>query len=453
MSDGIKIVPGTAPANPTIYSFAPTQGGIGTQITVAGASFNPSQYAPQDLLVLGRGVHGFLGRATQLTQTGLRMVTTYRTPFSKPTAITVIPGRTTSVVLPTMPGRPPFPLAKTFRGDGSPRFTSTQTFDPRSSTDAPCGGPPTKVTLHPRVDLNKVYIDFPATLCIGDKWKYELLVSDVDAGDEPFKFSFDSRDTSGGWTAGLPASGPLGKMILDFQLTGHVNQVSESQSDATPVFVATPTSTGVCIELNPNNPNRVNHNIAIDLAGFYELEFGPGTTTSMIIKGVEDGFNPANGPELTNPDPALLAVLQQAGSGQSQRQYDQNIYDAYLVDKVNLPGTGAIRGMAVEVRLRAAGSSLTINDSMSLDWTGTATQYPIMAWGMSMQRLSYLGFIWTVGDDFTFCWDLAELPLINASNVTTGYRDILSSGNDGDLDLYVQDDTDVDYIKVWIVRC
>ena len=147
---------------------------------------------------------------------------------------------------------------------------------------------------------------------------------------------------------------------------------------------------------------------------------------------------------------AVAAIQAIVGGAQSQRQFDQDTANAYLVDKLTLPGTGPIRAMAVEVRLRAAASSLTSNDSMGLEWLGTSNT---MAWSGSMQRFASLGFQWVVGDDHVFCWDLAELPRIDTGNVTTGYANILTSGDDGFLDLYVQDDTDVDYVKVWIVRC
>ncbi len=454
MSDAITMIPGAAPPNATIYDFAPTQGEVGTVVTVAGASFDPVHYAPQDLLVRGSGVHGFLGRATQLTQTGLAMVTTYHTPFPKPTPISVVPGHETTRTLPTMPGYPPFPPARTFRSDGTPVFTSTQDFDPRPATDTASAGPATKVTAHPRLVGNKVYLDFPATLCQGDKWRYELILSDLDAGDEIAAFTFDSRDPNGAWTAGLFAGGAIGATILGFQLTGHVGSEPESTQDPTPIFLVTSTSTGLCIELNPNNPNRANHTLALDLLSFYEVEFGPGTTTSFVMHGVADGYSPVNGPEPTTPDPALLTAIQQAvGGAQQQRQYDENLVNAFLVDRLALPGSGPIRAMTVEVRLRAAGSSLTYNDSQSFEWSGTASPYPIMAWTASMQNLADLGFQWVVGDDHAFCWDLAELPVVNSSHITTGYRDILYAGLDGLLDFYVQDDTDVDYIKVWIVRC
>lgn len=451
MSDGVRITPGTAPAGPTIYAFDPPQGGVGTQIAVQGATFDPAHYAPQDLLVLGRGVHGFLGEVTQLTQTGMLVETTYHTPFPKPTPITVVPGRTTTRTLPTMAGYPAFPTARTFRSDGTARFASPQTFDPRDPARGLADGAPTKVTVHPRVELNKVYVDFPATLCPGDKWRYTLVLSDLDAGDELAAMSFDSRNPNGGWTAGLFVGGAVARTILGFQLTGHVGTEPESSSDPTAIFLVTPTATGVCIELNPNNQNRAGHTIACDLASFYEVEFGPGTTTSMVMHGVEDGFDPANGPETTTPNPALVAAIQAiVGGAQSQRQFDQDLANKYLVDKLALPGTGPIRAMAVEVRLRAAASSLTSNDSMGLEWLGTGNT---MAWSGSMQRFASLGFQWVVGDDHVFCWDLAELPQIDTGNVTTGYANILTSGDDGFLDLYVQDDTDVDYVKVWIVRC
>lgn len=136
------------------------------------------------------------------------------------------------------------------------------------------------------------------------------------------------------------------------------------------------------------------------------------------------------------------------GTAQTQRQYDQDLLNSYLVDRLALPGTGAIRAMAVEVRMRAAGSSLAYNDSLDFEWLGTANPYPAMAWNVSMQLMDSFGFQWVPGNDHVFSWNLAELPILSTSHVTTGYADILSSGDDGLLDFYVQDDTDVDCIQV-----
>jgi hypothetical protein len=452
-SNGVELRPIAAPPNPTVYAFAPSGGGVGTRLQVHGATFRPGRYAPGDYLVMGQGVHGFLARATRVTDTGLDVTTTYHTPFPKPTPITVVPGRRRTVQLPTMSGRPAFPPAHTFRSDGTPRTTSSQRFDPRRNGGADMPTHKTSVDVHLTLDVtnNKLTLKWPDPLCTGDKWKYDLVLYDWTTG-EVFNFSFDTSASGSGWVNGLPAGGAVGQSILAFQLKSHIE--SELDSNNLPIFRCTPTADGLCIEFNPDNPLRATDVLEFDLASNWHLDFGAGYSTHTVLAGVPDGFVTGNGVELTYPDPVWRTNWFTRNPAQGQRHYDENTIDETFLDTLAIPGTGSIRSVIVEVRLRGAQSRLTSTDSIALGWNGTtATIGPWAEWGAGMVRLEQLGFNWVPGQDYTFEWDLSELPLVDANNITTGYAKILHTVSDNDLDVLVQDDTDVDYVRLWVVRC
>ncbi|MEM7200755.1 MAG: hypothetical protein AAF628_10845 [Planctomycetota bacterium] len=90
-------------------------------------------------------------------------------------------------------------------------------------------------------------------------------------------------------------------------------------------------------------------------------------------------------------------------------------------------------------------------DSISLGWNGL----PYGAgggfvWGEGMIELEALGRMWTPGNDITVCFDLSSMP--DTVGGETVYRNLLDELADGELEMYVQDDTAIDSITLTIVR-
>lgn len=154
---------------------------------------------------------------------------------------------------------------------------------------------------------------------------------------------------------------------------------------------------------------------------------------AVFTAGVNDGFAAPGEP--TSPSAELQAFF--AGP---QRSFDQaGINLAFGHTFTGLP-TGIV-GARLTVRLRAEG--FADNDGLSLE----LLPGPQFAWGQSVRNLTGVN-PWVNPADRTVTLDLASLP---AS--PQGVTGILSALADGDLDVYVQDDTAVDYVALEVSHC
>lgn len=99
---------------------------------------------------------------------------------------------------------------------------------------------------------------------------------------------------------------------------------------------------------------------------------------------------------------------------------------------------GAIVAAQLELRMRA-GTDIPTNDALYLEFLN-----PGFAWAKRISDVT--GLAWNAGDEKKILLNLANLPASNA-----GVTNILGYLADGDLDVYIQDDTAVDYVilRVW----
>jgi hypothetical protein len=149
--------------------------------------------------------------------------------------------------------------------------------------------------------------------------------------------------------------------------------------------------------------------------------------------GVEDDF--ALPTEPTAPDADLAEFM-----GVNVRQFDQTGIDLRFGHTfVDLPS--GICAARLEISLMADDG--TGNDNLNLEFD---PEGPRFGWGQSLAILT--GLNWTTGDQMVLELDLADLP-----PSSQGVTDILDSLADGDLDVYVQDDTSIDYIRLSVEYC
>ena len=164
----------------------------------------------------------------------------------------------------------------------------------------------------------------------------------------------------------------------------------------------------------------------------------PVPAQTPLTAGLPDGFSTANGAEPSSPSPALAGFL----SGLSGGTQD---FDGQSGDRVfghtfaNLPPK--LAAATLEIRLRGIiGQTdndmihLSVDGGQSFVWSGSIAQ---LAGGSCIQ-----------GQDQIFYLILAKLPQ------GAGTVDILSDVNSGNsLDVYIQDDTALDYIKLVVANC
>ncbi len=181
------------------------------------------------------------------------------------------------------------------------------------------------------------------------------------------------------------------------------------------------------------------------LVGLLVASFGQaraqnnGTVDIVYTAGVNDNFVLPFEP--TSPSDDLLLKMDPYGGGNRvlfpHRQFDDKAINRVFGHTfTNLPEN--IQAATFEIRMFAGGSSLVSNDAIHLELTGINDVFT--SWNMGLTTL--FGQPWIGGSDQTFSLDLANLlpdgqgdtniiPFMNADNA---------------LDVYVQDDTAVDYI-------
>jgi len=120
--------------------------------------------------------------------------------------------------------------------------------------------------------------------------------------------------------------------------------------------------------------------------------------------------------------------------------FDNNKANARFVHTFTGLPPGIIGG-SLEIRLRAH-AGYSVNDSMALEFLN-----PSFRWSRYIDSLVPTG-PWNAGTSKVVTLDLANLP-----PSVTGETSVIGDMTDGDLDVYVQDDTEVDYMILRISRC
>lgn len=168
-----------------------------------------------------------------------------------------------------------------------------------------------------------------------------------------------------------------------------------------------------------------------------------------------DNFNTSDGPENSTPSPALEQRISYAHGASTLCDRSLNDYDDYFVhtfSDLHSNLSNPIVFGELEISLRATNSSLSKNDRMGLNFTnpdGTFTQGWSRYIGEWDSEPGLLGTTWSNGQSHTFTFNLANLPL--APGQSPAESNLLSTINQkGFLDVFVQDDTSVDYIKLTV---
>ncbi len=169
------------------------------------------------------------------------------------------------------------------------------------------------------------------------------------------------------------------------------------------------------------------------------------TTTyiSTYTGGTSDGFG-------GGPDPATPSVLfesyVQAQTAFPLIDFDDLTFNSFLAHTFK-EFPACVTGAQLEIRARGSGS----NDAL---WIGIhdITTNPVtaqLAWGTFFIDLPEAGGTWGGGQITTFTLDLGNLTP-NSLRATTSVLDLMASG---ELNIYVQDDTALDYAKLTVRSC
>lgn len=186
--------------------------------------------------------------------------------------------------------------------------------------------------------------------------------------------------------------------------------------------------------------------VVLSAAAFSTVQAGQHTgTVTVFTAGIDDNFVPPFEP--TSPSADLLLKMDPYGGG-NRALFPHRQFDDKAVNRVfghtftGLPED--IQAATLEIRMFAGGSSLVSNDAIHLELTGINDAFS--SWGLGLTAL--FGQPWIGGSDQTF-----NLNLANLSPDGQGDTNIISFMNaDNALDVYVQDDTAVDYIILTVAH-
>ena len=155
------------------------------------------------------------------------------------------------------------------------------------------------------------------------------------------------------------------------------------------------------------------------------------TRNNSCMAGVDDKYSPNNGIEFTNPSLNLLNSAAGICSLGVQTGFDTFIDNRCFVhtfEECIRKDKCPIRKLLLDICMEAAQVSLTQTDSIRLGTNGNGL------WGMGLPALN--GGSWNQGDNICLTLDLDNLGIQNSVIM------------DGNLDVLVQDDTAVDFLRL-----
>ena len=169
--------------------------------------------------------------------------------------------------------------------------------------------------------------------------------------------------------------------------------------------------------------------------------FSAGTTNDDFV-GAEPAF----------PSAGLLTRLHNLSSAIVFKGFDDCAINTFFAHTfTNLPP--CITGATLHIRLKACGSTLDLNDTFNLGFTGPSGAQLPSSWGRNLGTANGVPGLfnegWAQGSIGEVVLDLAQLP--NADGSTTNLIAALST--QGFLDLVLQDDTSIDFAVLTVTSC
>ncbi len=166
-------------------------------------------------------------------------------------------------------------------------------------------------------------------------------------------------------------------------------------------------------------------------------------TVDTCLGGVSDNYSTSNGSEPSSPSAALLAV-----TGGLYKGFDNNTDDRYFLHTFSCwSDSCTVVGATLTFRVRASSVGGSTNDAIHLRQNGST-----LVWADFLSNLPGAGGTWNNNQDATFTLDLANLPTSSIQSVST-ISNVLASLQDGDFDVAIQDDSQVDYMNLELTLC
>lgn len=439
-SNGLTLVGGAAPSQPTISSIDVTEGGVGTSIGLGGGSLPSAMFDAVDAVIYAPGAAGYAGVVEELNQTGAKARVTSVSKYAESQPFTLVFGDGFEGTPPNLGSPVHFPKARRLLvPPGAPDATSGVDFDPVGDLQfGQCDGCGESVRLKVAdVDAaGAVSIQLPGKtfsenpLAKGDVVTGFLQLG-FQNGDKLFAFVPPSTPLAASYSWAI--AGPSVAAVLSFVML----------PDAAASYDIATNRISI-VSINPSNPI-----VSVDPQSHVRIDFDMAEhTVTEVTMGIPDGFT--GGIEPNGGDPALEAgILNCEGVWNGIRDYDEAGADAWFVEQFQLATVGPVRAVRLEMLVKAV-SGLSYTDGIVLEAEpgGAACHGYTWGWSSSVESLPQFDYQWLNGQTRYICLDLTELPY-GAKGFT---RSLVDALHDGVLDVVIADDTMVDYLKLCVVR-
>jgi len=330
-----------------------------------------------------------------------------------------------------------------------------------------------KQLLHIRLWIGAVCLALLFTCGISDSVRAATGVADVSAAITTFNCPGAKISKPGGKLCGkkihdqnadgVISPGDPGLADWFIQLSGN-GLIRETKTDDTGyyLFEELPAGTYSVSEIPQDGwvqtfPPSVQYTVEITAAqvisGLHFANMRPckNPISDGCAAGAPDNFDTSDGPETASPSPELLTHLQGCSSG-ALTTFDTVPVDrcfghtfGYAATDTCLSATCRVVGATLTIQLRAS-QSLVHNDHITFMEYNAQTGQMDTVW---QQRIENLDSTWAPGAVITLTLNLASLPSGSPSSTTN----ILAALQDGDLDVRVDDDSGVDYMRLETRQC
>lgn len=188
-----------------------------------------------------------------------------------------------------------------------------------------------------------------------------------------------------------------------------------------------------------------------------------GQPTTTVVTQTRGGINVFKGAPKGTHSPVMPAYIASLPPGaQRPRLFDDLGIDASLIQRFDLNLKRNVGGVVknlceitLEINVRPSSSSMTFNDGVGLAVYQNTVFAPVIgttSWGSDFPSLTGLPSWSAGGPAKVITLNLSSLPLVGGGNLDFIPNSLktpkASAFNQRYFDLYIQDDTDVDYAKV-----
>jgi len=158
----------------------------------------------------------------------------------------------------------------------------------------------------------------------------------------------------------------------------------------------------------------------------------------VLVAGNEDGF--ALPSEPTDPDANLLAYF----SGVPRRSFDETGVNKITIHTFTWDSRPILSAL-LELHVRCVGTTVSLpgNDRISLKLRDEVLTEGGETWRWTQELGNLAGTVWNLGQELVLSLDLSDLPVD-----LYGRTSVVEYLFDGNLDVFVDDDTVVDFMRL-----